>query len=316
LRAFSQGSDRLTAMSVPAEASPLQVDELVKRYGPVTAVDGLSFAVQPGAVTGFLGPNGAGKTTTMRLLLGLAAPTQGTARVIGAPYSKLQDPLKEVGAVLEITGFHPGRSGRNHLRIMAGAGHLPIERIDVVLEQVGMSEAAERRVGTYSLGMRQRLGLAGAMLGDPQILILDEPANGLDPAGVAWLRAFLRAFADAGRTVFVSSHVLAEMAQIADRIVVIDKGKLVADGPVDRIVSSGAATVLVRSPDLAALGQAIEGAGGATERTGHDGLLVSGLTPAQVGEIAAARAIVLHELRQQERSLEEAFLKLTSGDGL
>jgi ABC-2 type transport system ATP-binding protein len=303
-------------MSASAEASPLQVDQLVKRYGPVTAVDGLSFEVERGAVTGFLGPNGAGKTTTMRLLLGLAAPTQGATRVMGAPYAQLEHPLKEVGAVLEITGFHPARSGRNHLRVMAGAGRLPVERIGVVLEQVGMTEAADRRVGTYSLGMRQRLGLAGAMLGDPQILVLDEPANGLDPAGVAWLRAFLRAFADAGRTVFVSSHVLAEMAQIADRVVVIDKGKLVADGPVERIISSGTAKVLVRSPDAAALSVAIQSAGGTLEPTGGDGLLVSGLTPAQVGELAATRAIVLHELREQERSLEEAFLKLTSGDGL
>ena len=303
-------------MSAPAETHPLQVDQLVKRYGSVTAVDGLSFEVQRGAVTGFLGPNGAGKTTTMRIMLGLAAPTQGVARVMGAPYAQLEHPLRQVGAVLEITGFHPSRSGRNHLRIMAGAGSLSAERVDEVLAQVGLTEAADRHVGIYSLGMRQRLGLAGAMLGDPQILVLDEPANGLDPAGVAWLRAFLRNFADAGRTVFVSSHVLAEMAQIADRIVVIDKGKLVADGPVDRIIGSGTAKVLVRSPDAAVLGKAIESAGGSLEPGGVNGLLVTGLTSAQVGEIAAARSIVLHELHEQERSLEEAFLKLTSGDGL
>jgi ABC-2 type transport system ATP-binding protein len=299
-----------------AVASPLQVDRLVKRYGTVKAVDGLSFEVQRGAVTGFLGPNGAGKTTTMRLLLGLAAPTEGAARVMGAPYARLDHPLNDVGAVLEITGFHPSRSGRNHLRILAGAGGLAPERVDIVLEQVGLTEAADRRVGIYSLGMRQRLGLAGAMLGDPQILVLDEPANGLDPAGVAWLRAFLRNFADAGRTVFVSSHVLAEMAQIADRIVVIDKGKLVADGAVDQITDSGTARVLVRSPDLQALGKAIESAGGSLEPGGDEALIVRGLSSAQVGEIAAAQAIVLHELRDQERSLEEAFLKLTSGEGL
>jgi ABC-2 type transport system ATP-binding protein len=299
-----------------SEEPALEAGALTKRYGAITAVDGLSFSVARGTVTGFLGPNGAGKTTTMRLLLGLAAPTAGGALVLGVPYAQLPDPLRRVGAVLEITGFHPARTGRNHLRVMAREGNLPEERIDVVLAQVGMTEAAGRRVGQYSLGMKQRLGLASAMLGDPEILILDEPANGLDPAGVAWLRAFLRAFADAGRTVFVSSHVLGEISQIADRLVVIDRGKLVAEGPVAQITGSGGDTVIVRSPQAEELRTALESAGASVETHADGALRVSGMPAARVGEIAAEHRVVLHELRGQEATLEEAFLKLTSGGGL
>ena len=308
------GSDDAAATQV--EAPAIEVGGLTKRYGTIAAVDGLSFSVSRGTVAGFLGPNGAGKTTTMRVLLGLAAPTSGESRVLGVPYAHLSDPLRRVGAVLEITGFHPGRTGRNHLRVMAREGGISEERIDSTLAQVGMTEAAGRRVGQYSLGMKQRLGLASAMLGDPEILILDEPANGLDPAGVAWLRAFLRAFADAGRTVFVSSHVLGEISQIADRLVVIDKGKLVAEGPVAQITGTSGGTVVVRSPGAERLRTALEMAGASVETDAEGALHVSGMLADRVGEIAAAERLVLHELRTQQATLEEAFLKLTSGGGL
>ncbi len=298
-------------MSRTGDADALETRGLTKRYGAVTAVDDLSFTVPKGSVTGFLGPNGAGKTTTMRILLGLAAPTQGSGVILGEPYARLADPLRHVGALLEITGFHPGRSGRDHLRVSALQGGLASGRVDAVLAQVGMAEAADRRVGGYSLGMRQRLGLATAMLGDPEVLVLDEPGNGLDPAGVAWLRGFLRAYAAAGRTVFVSSHVLGEIAQVADRLVVIDRGRLVAEGPVEDITRGSGAAVRVRTPDAARLlaRLAAEGA----EVTGGDGdaLEVTGLAIERVGELAAADGIVLHELSRHEATLEQAFLALT-----
>jgi ABC-2 type transport system ATP-binding protein len=301
------------------DASPeaaIEVAGLTKRFGDITAVDGLSFAVPRGRVTGFLGPNGAGKTTTMRVVLGLAEPTDGEATILGRPYAALDRPLVHVGAMLESTGFHPGRTGGDHLRIAARAGRIGTERIDAVLDQVAMREYADRRVGGYSSGMRQRLGLATALLGDPEVLVLDEPGNGLDPAGVAWLRGFLRAYADAGRTVFVSSHLLAEMAQTVDRLVVIDRGRLVREGPVDAITSSVARDVTVRSPDAARLGRSLEAAG-ATIAAGEDtaAISVAGLPIERVGEIAAAEGVVLHELRSREASLEEAFLHLTGGEG-
>ena len=208
----------------------VRIRDLTKRYGDVAAVEGLTFDVPEGAVTGFLGPNGAGKTTTLRMLLGLARPSAGEALIDGRPYRDLRNPRRAVGAVLESGGFHPGRRGRDHLRILAGSAGLGAERLDEVLDEVGLSEAADRRVRTYSLGMRQRLGLAGALLGDPGLLILDEPANGLDPAGMAWLRALLRRRAASGGTVLVSSHVLAEVAQTADHIVIVDKGRLRHEG--------------------------------------------------------------------------------------
>ena len=290
----------------------LEVLGLSKRFGPVEAVQALSFSVPRGQVTGFLGPNGAGKTTTMRVLLGLAAPTEGQARVLGVPYAALDRPASRVGALLETTGFHPGRSGRDHLRIAAMSGSLATTRVDAVLDQVAMRDYADRRIGGYSSGMRQRLGLATALLGDPEVLVLDEPGNGLDPAGVAWLREFLRAFADAGRTVFVSSHLLAEMSQTVDRLVVIDHGRLVVEGPVEAITSSVAHDVVVRSPDGAGLAAALEAAGAAVARDG-DALSVTGISIERVGEIAAREAFVLHELRRREATLEEAFLRLTGG---
>jgi len=286
------------------------------KRGPVEAVQGVDLDVADGEIVGFLGPNGAGKTTTMRVVLGLAAPTDGAATILGRPYSALDQPLARVGAMLESTGFHPGRTGRDHLRIAAKAGGIGRERIDAVLDQVAMREYADRRVGGYSSGMRQRLGLATALLGDPEVLVLDEPGNGLDPAGVAWLRGFLRAFADAGRSVFVSSHLLAEMAQTVDRLVVIDRGRLVREGPVEAITSSVARDVVVRSPDAARLGPALQAAG-ATVSAGDDpaAISVAGLPIERVGEIAATERAVLHELRSREASLEEAFLQLTSGEG-
>ena len=217
----------------------ISVQGLSKRFGDVLAVDHLSFDVDPGTVTGFLGPNGAGKTTTLRMLLGLAAPTSGTATIGGRPYRELADPTRRVGAVLEAGGFHPGRSARDHLRVLATAAGLPARRVQDVLEQTGLAAAGRRRVGGFSLGMRQRLGLAAALLGDPEVLVLDEPANGLDPEGVHWLRGLVRGLADQGRTVLVSSHLLAEVAQTVDRVVIVDRGRLVAhstlDGP-DRLV--------------------------------------------------------------------------------
>jgi ABC-2 type transport system ATP-binding protein len=225
---------------VPDGIDPVvSIGGLTKRYGDIVAVDDLSFSIRSGTVTGFLGPNGAGKTTTLRLLLGLAEPTAGEALVFGRPYGDLDDPARRVGAVLESSDLHPGRSGWDHLRSLALAARIPSDRVDEVLELVELTSAARRRVKTYSLGMRQRLGLAAALLGNPDLLVLDEPANGLDPAGVRWLRRFLRTFADRGRTVLVSSHMLAEAAQTVDRVVIIDRGRLVASGTLEELTDRG-----------------------------------------------------------------------------
>jgi ABC-2 type transport system ATP-binding protein len=233
---------RVEALPTPTAGGPeavVQVTSLTKRFGDIVAVDGLSFALEPGTITGFLGPNGAGKTTTLRVLLGLAAPDAGQALVFGRRYAELEQPARRVGAVLESNDFHPGRSGRDHLRVLALAAEIPESRVDDVLNVVELTDAADRRVKTYSLGMRQRLGLAGALLGDPELLVLDEPANGLDPAGVHWLRAFLRGFADRGGTVLVSSHLLAEVAQTVDQVVIINHGRLVASGRIHELTRPG-----------------------------------------------------------------------------
>jgi ABC-2 type transport system ATP-binding protein len=242
--ASSQLDARTKAPFAPADGareSVVTASSLTKRYGDVVAVAALSFSLEPGTVTGFLGPNGAGKTTTLRLLLGLAEPTAGEALVFGRRYDQLEQPARRVGAVLESNDFHPGRSGRDHLRVLALAAEIPQGRVDEVLEIVELRDAAERRVNTYSLGMRQRLGLATALLGDPELLILDEPANGLDPAGVHWLRRSLRRFAEQGRTVLVSSHLLAEAAQTVDQVVIINRGRLVASGRLDELTEAGRA---------------------------------------------------------------------------
>jgi ABC-2 type transport system ATP-binding protein len=262
-------------------------------------------------LTGFLGPNGAGKTTTLRMLLGLAKPTGGSALVFGEPYARLQRPALRVGAVLEATDFHPGRSGRNHLRTLARATGLSDARVDEVLRLVELDAAKNRRVKGYSLGMRQRLGLASALLGDPELLVLDEPANGLDPEGVRWLRDFLRSFAAGGRTVLVSSHVLAEVAQTVDNVLIINRGRLVVESTLAQLTARVGGAVRVRSPQLAALREALAGEGiEATEAGGV--LFVRGAASERVGEIAAANAIVLHELVNESSSLEEVFLELTA----
>ena len=300
-------------MSSQAGAAPaIEASALTKRFGSTVAVDGLTFSVPRGSVTGFLGPNGAGKTTTMRMLLGLAHPTSGSANVLGRPYAELEQPLASVGAALETTGFHPGRTARSHLRVMSVEGGLPADRVDPVLERTGMSAFATVKVGEYSLGMRQRLAFAAALLGDPSVLVLDEPANGLDPAGVAWLRGFLRRFADDGGAVLVSSHLLTEVAEVADRVVVIDRGKLLVEDSVAALVNAGGESVIVRTPDPAALTAAIQDVGG-TVRDGDGGALsIRGISIERVGELAASGGIVLHELRRETATLEQAFLALTT----
>ncbi|MBA3797715.1 MAG: ABC transporter ATP-binding protein [Geodermatophilaceae bacterium] len=289
------------------------VSDLSKRFGSVTAVDQLSFVVEPGQVTGFLGPNGAGKTTTLRMALGLITPDSGTATYGGTPYSALSQPASRVGAVLE-TAFHPGRSGRSHLRVYCAAAGLPDERADAVLAQVGMTDAAKRKTGGYSLGMRQRLGLASALLGDPEVLILDEPANGLDPEGIQWLRNFLQHLAhDQGRTILVSSHLLAEVQQTVDRIVIIAGGRLVREGTIAELADPAHASVHVRSPNAASLQEALVGAGATVETPQPEELTVRGLPIAAIGHLAYTSGAELHELRTASTDLEEIYFRLTAG---
>ena len=300
----SDATDELGSPAIAARG-------LTKRFGSVTAVQDLGFEVRPGHVTGFLGPNGAGKSTTMRMLLGLVRPTSGSATVMGMPYASLDRPSSVVGAVLEVQSFHPLRTGRNHLRVFAAASGLPDTRVDDVLEQVGLTHAARRKAGGYSLGMRQRLGLASAMLGDPRILILDEPANGLDPQGIKWLREFLRWFAASGNAVLVSSHLLSEMEQMADEVIVIDHGRLLRQGTVDAL-TAGRASLMVASPQHEALGRALIAAG-LEPRPDGKGYLVADVNAERVGEIALHADVVLSELTTQETTLEDAFLEMTEG---
>jgi ABC-2 type transport system ATP-binding protein len=289
------------------------VQGLTKRFGKTLAVDNLSFTAEPGRITGFLGPNGAGKTTTMRAVLGLVHPTSGRATVLGRRYRDLDHPGRRVGAVLEASSYHPGRTGRNHLRVAAAASGLPRTRVEEVLELVELRDAARRRVGGYSLGMRQRLHLATALLGDPEVLVLDEPANGLDPAGMRWLRDLLRSLAERDRTILVSSHVLAEVELIADEVVIIHRGKFVARGPTSEIAARATGAVRVRSPQLERLCEALTAAGLAVQ-AGAGALSVADTTTDRVGEIAAAAGVVLHELSAERATLEEAFLELTGGE--
>ena len=292
----------------------IEVEGLTKRYGSTLAVDDLSFTVSPGTVTGFLGPNGAGKSTTMRAILGLVHPTVGSTAVLGVPYPALDWPVKQVGALLETFDAHPGRSGRNHLRVLAVAGQIPRSRADEVLDLVELGGAGRRRVKGYSLGMRQRLGLAAALLGDPEVLVLDEPANGLDPQGVRWLRDFLRSLADEGRTILVSSHVLAEVAQTVHEVVIIHRGRLVRHAAMADVESMAAGATIVRSPDAATLGSLLADAG-VEVQVQDDGRLAVSAEPERVGEIAAANGVVLHELTAQRATLEEVFLELTGEPG-
>jgi ABC-2 type transport system ATP-binding protein len=292
----------------------VDVRGLSKSFGQVRAVTDLSFTVEPGTVTGFLGPNGAGKTTTLRMMLGLETPDAGAAAFNGAGYRTLAEPVRTVGAVLE-TAFHPARSGRNHLRVYCRAAGLPVERADQALAQVGLSDAGNRRAGGYSLGMRQRLALATALLGNPAVLVLDEPANGLDPEGIQWLRGFIRHLAhDEGRTVLVSSHLLSEVEQTVDRVVIIGAGRLVREGSMAELRSGadGAGTVLVRSPDIARLAAVLQADGTQVTRDG-DALTVSGRTTAEIGSRAFAAGIELHELRAEASGLEQIYFQLTAG---
>ena len=293
----------------------VEVRGLTKSFGAVRAVSDLSFTVEPGQVTGFLGPNGAGKTTSLRMVLGLIRPDSGTATFDGVPYTALPDPARTVGAVLE-TAFHPARSGRNHLRVYCRAAGLPLARADEVLHQVGLSDAGGRRAGSYSLGMRQRLALAAALLGDPGVLVLDEPANGLDPEGIQWLRGFLRHLAhDQGRTVLVSSHLLSEVEQTVDRVVIVGAGRLVREGSIAdlRAGAAGSGTVLVRSPEAGRLAEALRGDGAQVAQDGDGALTVTGRSAPEIGSRAFAAGVELHELRPHTSGLEEIYFQLTAG---
>jgi ABC-2 type transport system ATP-binding protein len=295
--------------------SVIQIDRLSKRFGSTVAVDDLSFEVDAGSVTGFLGPNGAGKTTTLRTLLGLVTPSAGRATIHGRPYSQLPHPIVQVGALLEAASFHPGRTGRDHLRVLATAGRVPAGRADQVLELVGLADAGRRKVKGYSMGMRQRLGLAAALIGDPEILVLDEPANGLDPEGIRWLRQFLRHLAGQGRTVLISSHLLAEVSQTVDRVVIINHGRLLAGGTVEELLARDEATVRARSPQAGLLLDALRAAGIVAERTAEDTVMVRGAGSPAVGEAAARAGVVLHELVAQRSTLEQVFFELTGPQG-
>jgi ABC-2 type transport system ATP-binding protein len=289
---------------------------LVKRYGPTLAVDGLSFTICPGLVTGFLGPNGAGKTTTMRLILGLDYPTAGTVTVSGEPYPRLASPMHEVGALLDAKAVHGGRSGRSHLLSLAQTNGIPRRRVDEVLGIVGLSGVAGKRSKGFSLGMSQRLGIAATLLGDPQILMFDEPVNGLDPEGILWIRTLMRSLAAEGRTVFVSSHLMSEMEHTADHVIVIGRGRLIADcSMAEFIARSSGQAIVVRTPQPDALARAVAAAGGASAGVagGEAGELeVSGLTEERIGDIAFAHGVRLHHLAPSRASLEQAFMELTA----
>lgn len=294
----------------------IEVRNLTKRYGNVLAVDDLSFVVEPGKVTGFLGPNGAGKSTTMRMVLGLDRPTSGTALVNGRPFATLAEPLREVGALLDPGSVHHGRTGRSHLRVAARTHGFPRRRVDEVIEQVGLGSAARRRIKGYSLGMRQRLGIGAALLGDPRVLLFDEPVNGLDLDGVRWIRALLRRLADEGRTVLVSSHLLSEMQQIADRLVVIGRGRLIADTTTDEILRGlGNRQVQVRTARAEELAARLRERGHGVRLLDAQELHVEDATAEVVGEVANAASIALHHLSEPEQSLEQAYLELT-GDSV
>jgi ABC-2 type transport system ATP-binding protein len=290
-------------------AATIEFQQLTKRYGSNLAVDGLTAEVMPGAITAFLGPNGAGKTTTLRMLLGLVTPTQGTATIDGRHYAELETPIHHVGAMLEASSFHPGRTAKDHLRILAAAAQLPSMSPVRVLEEVGLTEHANRKVGAFSLGMRQRLGLAAAMLGDPPILVLDEPTNGLDPQGIRWLRGFLRNLADHGRTVLVSSHALAEVEQTADDLLVIAHGRLIRAGSLSELRAEAGVGAKVTSPEAERLHTLLESAGYGVKSVSQDELVVD-CTPEIVGALAAEHRIVLHRL-VETGDLEEIFIRLT-----
>jgi ABC-2 type transport system ATP-binding protein len=301
--------------SPAARDGQIAVSGLTKHYRTVRAVDNLSFTVEPGRVTGFLGPNGAGKTTTLRMLLNLVTPTAGTATIGGRRYADLDQPLRHVGAILEASSAHKGRTGINHLRVICAAAGLPKRRADEALDLVGLRPAAKRKFKGYSLGMKQRLGIAAAMLGDPRVLLLDEPANGLDPEGIRWMRGFLKGLATEGRTVLVSSHLLSEMQLLADDVVIIAAGKLVRQGPVDQVIGSMTQTsrVRVRTPQATELAAALTAQNATVDKGDDNLLLVGGLDAPAVGRAALAGGVELHELTTERPDLEGVFLELTAG---
>jgi ABC-2 type transport system ATP-binding protein len=291
----------------------IEVRGLTKRYGPNVVVDDLSFTVEPGQVTGFLGPNGAGKSTTMRMIVGLARPTGGTVTVGGHRYADLPVPLTEVGALLDAGAIDGHRTAYDHLLALAVSNGLPRRRVREVLARTGLESVAGKRAGGFSLGMRQRLGIAATLLGDPRVLIFDEPVNGLDPEGIRWIRDFMRGLAAEGRAVLVSSHLMSEMARTADHLVVVGRGRLIADMSMDALVTAGGeGTVLVRTPDPAPFAHRLVGAGAGVREGSASSLIVSGLSSAEIGALAAAQGAVLTELTPQRASLEDAFMELTA----
>ncbi|MFD7640866.1 ABC transporter ATP-binding protein [Kitasatospora sp. NPDC059795] len=291
----------------------IEVNELTKRYGRTTAVDGLTFTVRPGRVTGFLGPNGAGKSTTLRMIIGLNEPTDGSVTVQGRRFRDLPRGLRHVGALLDASDVHGGRSAAAHLGVLARSNAIPLRRVDEVLEEVGLAGAARRRIGGYSLGMKQRLGIAAALLGDPPVLLFDEPLNGLDPEGVRWVRGLFRKLAAEGRTVFVSSHLMSEMEHTADHLVVIGRGRLIADEPLAAFAARGrGSSVTVRTPDAEALAAALTAAGGQVRPDGAERLVVTGLDADTIGDLAHRHGLRLRELATNAASLETAFMELTA----
>lgn len=302
----------MTSVSPGSATGRIVVDRLSKSFGNVRAVSDLSFTVEPGSVTGFLGPNGAGKTTTLRMLLGLVRPTSGTATIGGQDYSHIPNPITRVGAALEAASFHPARSARNHLRVYCAAAGLPDRRVEEVLDMVGLHDAAKRKVRGYSLGMRQRLGLAATLLGNPSVLILDEPANGLDPEGIRWLRGFFRTLAAEGRTVLVSSHLLNEVQEVADRVVILNRGQLVRSGSIAELLA-GTDTVVVRSPQVDKLIPALTSAGLGGTRTDATTLRIPSAPLAHIGHVAFTAGVELHELSLETFDLEQLFFSLTQG---
>jgi ABC-2 type transport system ATP-binding protein len=290
----------------------IKIDHLTKRYGKMLAVDDLDFEVKPGVVTGFLGPNGSGKSTTMRIVLGLDHASKGRATINGKRYHELKSPLHEVGALLDAKAVHPGRTARNHLRALATSNKIKLSRVDEVLEFTGIHSVANKKIGGFSMGMSQRLGIAGALLGDPGVLLFDEPVNGLDPEGIKWIREFFQSLAKEGRTVFVSSHLMSEMAVSADQIIVIGRGKFITQGSVDDLTATAKGTVFVRASDRTVLTTALEAERAVVQEVNDNGLTVGGLESDRIGEIAFRAGVVIHELTPERASLEEVFMDLTA----
>ncbi|HEY5104596.1 MAG TPA: ATP-binding cassette domain-containing protein [Acidimicrobiales bacterium] len=290
----------------------IKLEHLSKRYKDTLAIDDLDFEVRPGVITGFLGPNGSGKSTTMRIILGLDHPTKGRATVKGKRYGDLRSPLREVGALLDAKALHPGRSARNHLRALAASNQIPFSRVDEVLEFAGISSVANKKVGNFSLGMSQRLGIAGALLGDPEVLLFDEPVNGLDPEGIRWIRDLFRSLANEGRTVFVSSHLMSEMAVTADQIIVIGRGKFITQGSIDSLTATAKGTVFLRASNHQQLITVLASRGGVVSEVNDEGLSVSELTSDEIGQLAFDAGIAIYELTPQRASLEDVFMELTA----